>query len=109
VEPSGNLARAAWLRKVLSYSAISAHHNPIYQTYLKVPELLVLCVFSDPSRMTNVMKLVIRHSSQPDQFLFKTVPPVDPLVCTAPMPELFTEPWRRVDGPVSIVICEERR
>ena len=40
VEPSGNLARASWLRKVLSYSAISAHPKPIYQTYLKVPELL---------------------------------------------------------------------
>jgi hypothetical protein len=39
VEPSRNLGRASWLRKVLSYSAISAHQNPIYQSYLKVPEL----------------------------------------------------------------------
>ena len=30
VEPSGNLARASWLRKVLSYSAISSGAQPIY-------------------------------------------------------------------------------
>lgn len=37
VEPSGNLLRASWLRKVLSYSSIPAHPTPIYQSYLKVP------------------------------------------------------------------------
>jgi len=109
VEPSGNLARASWLRKVLSYSAISAHQNPIYQTYLKVPELLVLCIFSDPSRMAHVMQLVTRHATQPYQFLFKTVPPTDPLICAAPMPQLFTEPWRRVEGAVGIDNFDERR
>jgi hypothetical protein len=102
VEPSGNLSRASWLRKVLSYSEISVQPKPIYQTYLKVPELLILCIFSDPIRMANVMQLVARHATQPNQFLFKNVPPVDPLICTEPMPQLFTEPWRRVDGSVSV-------
>ena len=37
-----------------------------------------------------------------NQFLFKNVPPVDPLICTGPLPQLFTEPWRRVDGSVSV-------
>lgn len=36
VEPSKNLIRASWLRKVLSYSAISAHPDPIYRSYLKM-------------------------------------------------------------------------
>ena len=85
------------------------HKNPIYQTYLKIPELLTLCIFFDPVRMANVMQLVARYAMQPNQFLFKKVPPVDPLIWTAPMPQLFTEPWRRVDGSVSIVTCEERR
>ena len=102
VEPSGSLARASWLRKVLSYSAISAQPRPIYETYLKVPALLVLCIFSDSSRMGNVMDLVRRHATQPNQFLFKTVRPIDPLICTSPMPQLFAEPWRRVEGMVSI-------
>ena len=105
IEPSGNLARASWLRKVLSYSAISAHQNPIYQTYLKVPELFVLCIFSDSLRMENVRELVIRHAVHPNQFLFKAVPPIDPLICTGPMPRLFTEQWRGVQGPVTIDRC----
>jgi hypothetical protein len=109
VEPSGNLGRASWLRKVLSYSAISAHQSPIYQTYLRVPELLVLCIFSDPSRMTHVMELVTRHATQPNQFLFKTVSPVDPLTCTTPMPQFFTESWRRVKGVFNVGTYDEGR
>ena len=74
VQPSGNLARASWLRKVLSYSAISAGAHPTYQTYLRVPSLLVLCVFSDPTRMANVMSLVERHAACPDRFPFRRSP-----------------------------------
>ena len=74
VEPSENLNRASWLRKVLSYSAISNGTDPIYQTYLRVPSLQVLCVFSDPIRMANVMSLIDRFADHPDQVLFKTIP-----------------------------------
>jgi hypothetical protein len=109
VEPTGSLARASWLRKLLSYSAISANPKAIYQTYLKIPELLVLCIFSDATRLAHVMDLVRREAAHPNQFLFKTIPPIDPLICACPMPQLFTEPWRTVNGMISIDKCEGRR
>jgi hypothetical protein len=55
------------------------------------------------------MELVTRHASQPDQFLFKTVSPIDPLTCTTPMPQFFIEPWRGVRGVFSIDAYDERR
>jgi hypothetical protein len=109
VEPTGNLARASWLRKVLSYRAISRHPKAIYETYLKVPELFVLCIFSDQSRTKKVMELVLRHAEQPNQFLFRTIPPVDPFICSMPMTELFSEHWQGVNGTVSLSTYEERR
>jgi hypothetical protein len=76
VEPTKNLARASWLRKILCYSACAAAPKPIHQTYLKVPNLLVLGVFSDTTRMAHVMRLVQSHATYPSQFLFKTIAPV---------------------------------
>ena len=108
VEPSGNLARASWLRKVLSYSAISSGPQPIYQTYLRVPSLFVLCVFSDPTRMANVMSLVERHAACPDQFLFKTLPVIDPLVTSAPLASLVARPWETIGGAMDISTYEGR-
>ena len=107
VEPSKNLVRASWLRKILSYSAISAHPNPIYRTYLKIPNLLVLCIFSDTTRMSHVMRLTKQHAAYPSQFLFKTIPPVDPLLNAATMPQLFTEPWHRIGGTFDISTMQE--
>src|SRR5262249_2197349 len=98
VEPSGNLNRASWLRQVLSYSAISRPTTPIYETYLRVPSLQVLCVFSDPTRMANVMSLVDRLAVNPDQFLFKTTALIDPLVTPAPLAGLVAQPWETTDG-----------
>jgi hypothetical protein len=108
VEPGGNLSRASWLRKVLSYSAISSGAQPIYQTYLRVPSLLVLCVFSDPTRMANVVSLVERHATCPDQFLFKSVPVIDPLVTSAPLANLVARPWETINGAMDISINEGR-
>jgi hypothetical protein len=108
VEPSGNLARASWLRKVLSYSAISSGQQPIYQTYLGVPSLFVLCVFSDPTRMANVMGLVERHAACPDQFLFKTLPVIDPLVTSAPLAGLVVRQWETINGGMDISTYEGR-
>jgi hypothetical protein len=100
VEPTKNLVRAPWLRKVLSYSAASVKPKPIYETYLKIPNLLVLCVFSDPTRMAHVMRLAKDHAAYPSQFLFKTIPPVDPLLNAAMLLHLVTEPWQRIGGGV---------
>ncbi|MBR0960896.1 hypothetical protein [Bradyrhizobium japonicum] len=108
VEPSRNLARASWLRKVLSYSAISTGRSPIYESHLKVPSLLVLCIFSDPQRTAHVMDLVQRCAMDKSQFLFKTVPPVDPLLVSAPMPTLFTDPWQGIRGPRKLTTIERR-
>jgi hypothetical protein len=108
VEPSGNLGRASWLRKVLSYSTISSGVDPIYQTYLRVPSLFVLCVFSDPSRMANVMSLVERHAACPSQFLFKTHPVIDPLVTSAPLSSLVAGQWETIDGAMDISTYEGR-
>jgi hypothetical protein len=108
IEPSGNLARASWLRKVLSYSAISRGPKPVYQTYLRVPSLFVLCVFSDPTRMANVMSLAERHASCPDQFLFKTLPVIDPLVTSAPLANLVARPWDTNGGAIDLSTYEGR-
>lgn len=109
VEPSKNLMRASWLRKVLTYSAASQKPKPIYETYLKIPNLLVLCVFSDSQRMAHVMRLVKAHATYPNQFLFKTIRPVDPLLNGADLPELVTEPWLRIDGEFNLTGIEANR
>jgi hypothetical protein len=108
VEPSENLNRASWLRKVLSYSAISNGTDPIYQTYLRVPSLQVLCVFSDPTRMANVMSLVDRLAGHADQFLFKTIPLIDPLVISTPLADLVAQPWETTGGTTNISRFEGR-
>ena len=109
VEPTKNLLRSSWLRKILSYSAISQQPNPLYETYLKIPNLLVLCIFSDASRMAHVMRVVEAHASCPEQFLFKTIPPVDPLLNAASLPQLLNDPWQRLGGTFNICTLEERR
>jgi hypothetical protein len=109
VEPTKNLQRASWLRKILSYSVAAAKPKPIYESYLKIPSLLVLCIFSDTARMAHVMRLVKTHAAYPGQFLFKVIPPVDPLLNAATLPQLVTEPWQRVGGTFSLSTAEERR
>ncbi len=109
VEPTKNLLRASWLRKVLAYSAISKGSIPLFETYLKIPNLLVLCLFSDRSRMGNVMRVVDSYAADPRQFLFKAVPPIDPFLNAAPLHGLFEEPWQRLGGTFNISTLEERR
>jgi hypothetical protein len=106
VEPKKSLLRASWLRKILAYAALSAAPAPIYETSLKVPCLTVLCIFSDRTRMGNVMALAKRHAGSA-RFLFKTIPPVDPLLSSASVPDLFSAPWQSVRGAVNINL--ERR
>jgi hypothetical protein len=102
VEPTKSLLRASWLRKILAYAALSAPPTPIYETYLKVPNLTVLCLFSDPTRMGNVMALAERHGGQA-RFLFKTIPPVDPLLSNSTTPQLFSAPWHSAGGVVNLL------
>lgn len=109
VEPTKNLARASWLRKILSYSACAAKPKPIYETYLKVPNLLVLCVFSDATRMAHVMRLVQMHATYPSQFRFKTIAPVDPLLNAATLPHLTSEPWQRIGGSFNLLTADDKK
>ncbi len=37
VEPTRNLRRSSWLRKILSYDAVSADPHPVHETYLRIP------------------------------------------------------------------------
>jgi hypothetical protein len=108
VAPSKTLSKASWLRKVLSYSAISAGPAPLYQRYLRVPALSVLCVFCQPERLVNVMELVGGTAINPRQFVFKAIPAFDPLLAVSPMPQLFNEPWQSVSGPVNLTTMSER-
>jgi len=108
LEPSGNLQRSSWLRKILSYGRVSLDPRPIHQTYLRIPNLLVLCLFSHEARMANAMKVAARHIIHPELFLFKTVPPVDPLLTGASMPQLCLEPWQRLGGTFNIATLERR-
>ena len=64
----------------------------------------VLCVFSDPIRMANVMSLIDRFADHPDQFLFKTIPLVDPLVTSAPLADLVAQPWETTSGTANISV-----
>jgi len=109
VEPTKNLQRASWLRKILSYSATAAKPHPIYESYFKVPNLLILCVFSDTTRMAHVMRLAKAHAAYPSQFLFKTIPPVDPLLNAATLPQLVIEPWQRIGGTFNLITAAEGR
>jgi hypothetical protein len=109
VEPTKNLVRASWLRKILLYSAVSQRPSPVYETYLKIPNLLVLCIFSDASRTTHVMRVVEAHANCPEQFLFKTIPPVDPFLNATSLPQLLHHPWQRLGGTFHIRTLEERR
>jgi hypothetical protein len=109
VEPTKNLIRASWLRKVLSYSAASAKPKPIYESYLKVPNLIVLCVFSDATRMAHVMRIAKAHAAYPSQFCFKTIAPVDPLLNATTLLHLATEPWQRIGGTFNLVTAHEGR
>src|SRR3954452_7470533 len=52
-------------------------------TYLGLPKLLVLAVFSDRMREKNVLRVVSQYAAYPNQFLTKTIPPVDPLLSAA--------------------------
>jgi hypothetical protein len=109
VEPTKSLVRASWLRKILAYSTVSAKPNPIYENYLKVPNLQILCLFSDSTRMAHVMRLAGRYASDPSQFCFKTIAPVDPLLNAnyKTLLPLATEPWRRTSGTFSLATAEE--
>jgi hypothetical protein len=98
VEPTRDIKRASWLRKDLSYSAISKHPNPIYRSYLNIGNLLVLCLFHDARRMRHVMALTKQYATYPDQFLFMTIPYVDHLVDPPIMTCLFEGDWLRPDG-----------
>jgi hypothetical protein len=106
VEPTKNLLRASWLRKILTYSAISRRPDPLYETYLKIPNLLVLCIFSDASRTAHVMRVVEAYAGRPEQFLFKTIAPVDPLLDAASLPQLLHDPWQRLGGTFNIRTLE---
>lgn len=109
VEPTKNLVRASWLRKILSYSAASTKPKPIYETYLKIPNLLVLCIFSDATRMAHIMRLTKTHAAYPSQFLFKTIAPVDPLLNAATLLHLASEPWQRIGGTFNLLTAQEGR
>jgi hypothetical protein len=88
------------------YSAISQRPDPLYETYLKIPNLLVLCIFSDASRTAHVMRVVEAHAGRPEQFLFKTIAPVDPLLDAASLPQLLHDPWQRLGGTLHIRTLE---
>jgi hypothetical protein len=109
VEPTKNLTRASWLRKILSYSVAAAKPKPIYETYLKIPNLLVLCVFSDATRMAHVMRLAKAHATYPNQFCFKTIAPVDPLLNAATLLHFTAERWQRIGGTFNLLTADEGR
>jgi hypothetical protein len=54
------------------------------------------------------MKVARRHAIRPELFLFKAVPPVDPLLTSTPMPHLLHEPWQCVSGTFNITTPEGR-
>ena len=58
--------------------------------------------------MANVMSLVDRFADHPDQFLFKTIPLIDPLRTSAPLADLVAQPWETKDGAANINRFEGR-
>jgi hypothetical protein len=107
IEPTQNLQRQSWLRKILAYVAMSKHPNPAYRTYLQIPNLQVICLFQDARRMAHAMQLAKRHGAH--QLLFGTIPPIDPLLDTSMMPRLLAEPYRRINGTFNIATLAEGR
>src|SRR4029077_15131780 len=104
VEPSNDLHKSSWLRKVLAYNAITDEH--IYRSHLGLKNLLVLSVIPDPRRMRHIMQLVTRHQAM---YLFQSIPPLGPFQNPPPpMLRLFTEPWQRVAGSFDLSTIERR-
>lgn len=98
VEPTRNLKRASWVRKILSYSAISVHPNPIYRSYLGMGNCLVPCYFHDARRMRHVMSIAQKYAAYPPQFLFMTIPYVDHLDEPPILRCVFEDDYLRPDG-----------
>ena len=107
MEPSQNLHRQSWLRKILCYMAMSKHPSPAYRTYLRVPNLQVICLFQDSRRMEHAIEIAKRHGA--NQLLFMTTPPIDPLLNAALMPHLFANSYRRIAGTFNISTLAEGR
>jgi Replication-relaxation len=104
VEPSNDLHKSSWLRKVLAYDAIADAH--IYRSHLGLKNLLVLSVIPDRRRMQHIMQLVTRHQTM---YLFQSMAPLGPFQNPPPpMLRLFTEPWQRVVGSFDLSTIERR-
>ena len=110
VEPTKNLLRSSWLRKVLSYSADLAAAQPAVRD---IPEdsQICWCFASFPTHRARLMSCASLRPMPvcPEQFLFKTIAPVDPLLNAASLPQLLHDPWQRLGGTFNIRTLEERR
>jgi hypothetical protein len=99
VEPSNDLKKSSWLRKILSYNAVADQH--IYRSYLGLKNLRILSIIPDLHRMKNIMRLVKRH---PEMYLFQSIPPLGPFQNPPPpMLHLFRDPWRHVNGTINMI------
>ena len=109
VEPTKNLVRASWLRKILSYSASAAKPKPDLRDLSESPQssCSVHLLRCDAHGACHAAPKA--HATYPSQFRFKTIAPVDPLLNAATLPQLVTEPWQRIGGTFNLLTAEEGR
>jgi hypothetical protein len=96
-EPTKDLTRPSWLRKILSYTAVSDRRagQAIYESYLGIPNLLVLVLAPDTGRLRNI-QAVIEKYGHPNQYLCRELAPLAPFQNTPPpMDDLFTGAYTR--------------
>ena len=94
---SKNLQQTSGLRKVLSYREIAK--QKIYKSRLGLPNLMVMFVTPNDSRIETYKKLiqVVTKQRGNKMFLFRHIPVMGySYTKPVPLPSLYTGPWTRV-------------
>lgn len=102
-EPTQDLKRASWVRKVVSYTKGSDENYgaPIYK-YLGINNLRVLAVLPNLPSVAHVQEIAARDG-YPAQYLYKVISAIPPYDRQPkPMYEIFNEPWQSASGPVDL-------
>lgn len=97
LEANRTMAPARFKEKIEHYRAVVA--NRLYRAQLGVPNLVVLTITTSEATTESLLALC-EAAGSPTYFAFATVPGyADYFRTPPPLPELFTEPWRRAGHP----------
>ena len=85
-----NPNQSSYLGKIVAYREIIARQ--VHKTYLGLPNLLVLTLTTEESRLAEIIRRLSSQSDNSAAFLFKSLNASNLM---APAPQLLTEAWQR--------------